>query len=57
MEDINNIAKYVITQCCQKEKAISNMKLQKVLYFIQGKSFFFLENLHLKKIFLLINLG
>ena len=42
MEDINNIAKYVITQCCQKEKAISNMKLQKVLYFIQGKSFFLL---------------
>lgn len=32
-----DIAEYVIERCNQKNKAISNLKLQKILYFIQAQ--------------------
>ena len=33
-----DVSRYVITQCSQAEKPISNLKLQKVLYFLSERS-------------------
>ena len=33
-----DVSRYVITQCSQAEKPISNLKLQKVLYFLWADS-------------------
>ena len=35
-----NLAKYIITKCTLDNKAISNLQLQKILYFIQGAFYF-----------------
>lgn len=37
MYDVQLIARYVINRCAQKERPISNLKLQKILYFIQAE--------------------
>lgn len=37
MYDVLDIAKYVIWYCYKKEFQISNLKLQKILYFIQAE--------------------
>lgn len=37
MYDVHLIAKYVIHQCAQNRRPISNLKLQKILYFIQAE--------------------
>lgn len=42
MYDVQMIARYVINRCDEKERPISNSKLQKILYFIQAE---FLVNL------------
>lgn len=34
--DVLNISKYVIDKCCNEGKAISNLQLQKILYYMQG---------------------
>ena len=34
-----DIAKYVVTYCFKKEHPVSNLQLQKILYYIQGYSF------------------
>ena len=33
------VAKYIISSCCESGTPISNLKLQKLLYFIQGEFF------------------
>lgn len=37
MYDVQLIARYVINRCAQKERPISNLKLQKILYFVQAE--------------------
>lgn len=37
MYDVQLIARYVINRCTQNERPISNLKLQKILYFIQAE--------------------
>lgn len=37
MYDVHLIAKYVIHRCAQNGRPISNLKLQKILYFIQAE--------------------
>lgn len=37
MYDVQLIARYVISRCTQNERPISNLKLQKILYFIQAE--------------------
>lgn len=37
MYDAQLIAKYVIHRCTQNERPISNLKLQKILYFVQAE--------------------
>jgi len=32
-----NVAKYIIMRCNQQHKTISNLKLQKILYFVQAE--------------------
>lgn len=36
MYDVQLIARYVIHRCTQNERPISNLKLQKILYFVQA---------------------
>lgn len=36
MYSANDIAKYVIKRCSDRENPISNLQLQKILYYIQG---------------------
>lgn len=37
MYNVQLIARYVINRCTQNEKPISNLKLQKILYFVQAE--------------------
>lgn len=37
MYDVNLIAKYIINRCSKTKKSISNLKLQKMLYFVQAE--------------------
>ena len=37
MHDVQVIARYVIHRCSQNERPINNLKLQKILYFIQAE--------------------
>lgn len=37
MYDVQLIARYVINRCAQNERPISNLKLQKILYFVQAE--------------------
>lgn len=39
MYDALNIAKYVIDKCFKEGKPVTNLRLQKLLYFIQGYSY------------------
>ncbi len=34
-----DVAKYIITYCKKNQKPISNLKLQKLLYFVQSQFF------------------
>ena len=36
MYDVKSVAKYVISYCREQEYVMSNLKLQKVLYFVQA---------------------
>lgn len=37
MYDVQLIARYVINRCAQTKRPISNLKLQKILYFVQAE--------------------
>jgi uncharacterized phage-associated protein len=37
MYDVQLIARYVINRCAQTQRPISNLKLQKILYFVQAE--------------------
>ena len=37
MHDVQDIARYVIRRCWQNERPVNNLKLQKILYFIQAE--------------------
>ena len=37
MYEVQLIARYVINRCTQKKRPISNLKLQKILYFVQAE--------------------
>ena len=37
MYDVNLIARYIVKRCNQKRYSISNLKLQKILYFVQAE--------------------
>lgn len=37
MYDVQLIARYVVNRCAQKQRPINNLKLQKILYFIQAE--------------------
>ena len=39
MYKASDIAKYVVQMCCEKDKPISNLQLQKILYYVQGYFF------------------
>lgn len=34
-----DVAKYIVDKCCKEGKAITNLHLQKILYFVQGEYF------------------
>lgn len=43
MCDVLILSKYIINKCTKENKPISNFQLQKILYFIQGNSYKFLN--------------
>ena len=39
MYNVKDIAKYIISYSYEQNKPVSNLKLQKLLYFVQGESY------------------
>lgn len=51
MYDALTVARYVINKCFEEGKPVTNLRLQKLLYFIQGMSYFVKKEALLKEDF------